>query len=67
MAVLLTLFRLGFFGRPWTERGGGGAFDAPLPPPFLKNYKKIDMKLTPLIKRRAINLLILSFLSCDVT
>ena len=54
MAVLLTLFRLGFFGRPWTERGGG-AFDAPLPPPFLKNCKKIDMKLTPLIKRRAIN------------
>ena len=27
----------------------------------------IDMKLTPLIKGREINLLLLSYLSCDVT
>ena len=30
--IILTLFRLGFFGRPWTG-GGGGA-------PFLKNYER---------------------------
>ena len=52
----LTLFRLGFF--------------APSPPPplrFLKTIEDIDLKLTPLIKRREINLLLLSYLSCDVT
>ena len=56
---VLTLFRLGFFGRPWTEEK----------PPlrFLKTIKDIDMKLTPLIKCREINLLLLSYLSCDVT
>ena len=43
--------------------GGGGA--SPLH--FLKSIKDIDMKLTPLIKRREINLLLLSYLSCDVT
>ena len=56
----LTLFRLGFFGRPWTGWG-----DAPLR--FLKTIKNIDMKLTPLIKRHEIHLLLLSYLSCDVT
>ena len=45
--------------------GGGGASNAPLR--FLKTIKDIDMKLTPLIKRREINLLLLSYLSCDVT
>ena len=59
--VGLTLFRLGFFGRPWTGRGpGGGMSNAPLPLRFLKTIKDIDMKLTPLIKRREINLLLLS-------
>ena len=35
----LTLFRLGFFGRPWT---GEVASNAPPPPspPFLKNYRR---------------------------
>ena len=42
---LLTLFRLGFFGRPLR---------------FLKTMKDIDMKLTPLTKRRDINLLLLA-------
>ena len=37
----LTLFRLGFFGRPWTG-GGGGAWNVPLR--FLKSIKDIDMK-----------------------
>ena len=45
--------------------GGGGASNAPLR--FLKTIKDIDMKVTPLIKRREINLLLLSYLSCDVT
>ena len=45
--------------------GGGGTSNAPLR--FLKTIKDIDMKLTPLIKRREINLLLLSYLSCDVT
>ena len=61
----LTLFRLGFFGRPWTG-GGGGSNDTP-PLRFLKTIKDIDMKRTPLIKRSEINLLLLSYLSCDVT
>ena len=41
----------------------------PPPPPlhFLKTIEDIDMKPTPLIKRREINLLLLSYLSCDVT
>ena len=34
---------------------------------FLKTIKDINMKLKPLIKRREINLLLLSYLSCDVT
>ena len=40
-----------------------------MPPPlhFLKSIKDIDMKLTPLIKRREIKLLLLSYLSYDVT
>ena len=37
------------------------------PPPFLKTIEGRDMKLIPLIKRREINLLLLSYLSCDVT
>ena len=44
---------------------GGGASNASLY--FLKTIKYIDMKLTPLIKHRKINLLQLSYLSCDVT
>ena len=62
--AFLTLFRLGIFGRPWT----GGGVKRP-PPPYLrffKTIKDIDMKPIPLIKRREINLLLLSFLSCDV-
>ena len=58
----LTLFILGFLWRPWT---GGGASNAPLH--FSKTVEDIDMKLTPLIKRREIILVLLSFLSCDVT
>ena len=46
---------------------GGGAFDAPPPLSFLNTIKDLDMKLTPLIKRREINLLLLTYLSCDVT
>ena len=42
-----------FLARPWT---GGGC---------LKTIKDIDMKLTPLIKRREINLLLLSYFSCE--
>ena len=45
--------------------GGRGASNAPLR--FLKTIKDTDMKLTPLIKRREINLLLLSYLSSDVT
>ena len=59
----LTLFRLGFFGRPWT--GGKGASNAPLH--FLKTMEDINMKLSPIIKRRKIDLLLLSYLSCDFT
>ena len=42
---------------------------APSPPPlhFLKTIEDINMKLTPLIKQREINLLLLSYLCCDVT
>ena len=64
--VYLTLFRLGFFGRPWTGVGGGERQTTP-PLRFLKTIKDIDMKLTPLIKRREIKLLLLSYLSYDVT
>ena len=45
---------------------GGGASNAP-PLRFLKTIKDRDMKLTPLIKRREINLLLLKYFSCDVT
>ena len=34
---------------------------------FLETIKDIDMKVTPLIKRHEINLLLLSYLSCGVT
>ena len=61
----LTLFRLGFFGRPWTGVWGGGVKRSP--PHFLKTIEDINMKLAPIIKRREINLLPLSYLSCDVT
>ena len=62
-AHLLTLFRLGFLGRHW---GGGRQTPRPSPLRFLKTVKDIDMKLTPLIKRHEINLLLLSHLSCAV-
>ena len=56
----LTLFRLGFFfGVPGL--GGGGGIH------FSKTIEDINMKLTPLINRREIILLLLSFFSCDVT
>ena len=42
----------GLFWCPWT---------------FSKTIEEIDMKLTPLIKRREIILLLLSFLGCDIT
>ena len=48
----------------------GGGSNAPPPLRFLKTIKDIDMKLTPLIRRREINLLLLSYLSVtshDVT
>ena len=51
---------MGIFGRPWT--GGGRS-----PLHFLKTIEDIAMKLTPLIKRHEINLLLLSYFSCDVT
>ena len=47
--------------------GLGGVLQTPPPHRFLKTIKDIDMKLTPLIKRREINPLLLSYLSCDVT
>ena len=47
--------------------GGGGGVKRLPPLRFLKTIKYIDMKLTPLIKRRKINLLLLSYFSCDVT
>ena len=47
-----------YFGCPRIGVGGGGG---------VGGVKDIDMKLTPLIKRREINLLLLSYLSCDVT
>ena len=60
--ILNPIFRLGFFGRPWTGEGHQ------MPPlHFLKTIKDIDVKLTPLIKCCEINLLLLSYLSCDVT
>ena len=52
------------------EGGGGASNISPPPHPsllFLKTTKDIDMKLTPLIKCREINLLLLSYLSFDVT
>ena len=50
----------------------GGGVKRPPPPPhpsllFLKTTKDIEMKLTPLIECREINLLLLSYLSFDVT
>ena len=52
----------------WPSLDWGGASNASPPPlRFLKTIKDIDMKLTPLIKRREINLLLLSYLNCDVT
>ena len=44
----------------------GGDVNRPPPLHFLKAMEEIDMKLTPLIKRREINLLLLSYLSCAV-
>ena len=55
----------GLFWRPWT--GGRGSNAPPPPLHFSKTIEDIEMKLTPLIKRREIILLLLSFLSCDVT
>ena len=47
-----------------------GGVNPPPPPPsilhFLKTTEEINMKLAPLNKRREINLLLLSYLSCDV-
>ena len=72
----LTLFRLGFFwpsldctGGVGGGGGGGGGGEGVKrhPPPFLKTIEDIDMKLTPLIKHREINLLLLSYLIYDVT
>ena len=66
--ALLTLFGPGFFWSvvPLDRRGEGGeASNVRLH--FLKTIKDVDMKLTSLIRRREINLLLLSYLSCDVT
>ena len=46
----------------WSSLDWGGGHQMP-PLCFLKIIKDIDMKLTPLIKRREI----ISYLSCDVT
>ena len=51
---------------PSLDLGGGGGRQTPHPLRFLKTIKDIDMKLTPLIKRRETNLLLVSYLSCDV-
>ena len=51
----------------WGGGGGGGGCQMPTPLCFLKTIKDIDMKLTPLIKRCEINLLLLSYLNCDIT
>ena len=40
-AIQLTLFRLGFFGVPWT----GGWRQTPLPLNFLKTVEGIDIEL----------------------
>ena len=63
--VKLTLFRLAFLAFPGL--GGGGGIKHPPFLRFLKTIKDIDMKLAPLIKSREINLLLLSYLSCEVT
>ena len=67
--IPLHLFRLpysdwAFLASPGL--GGGGWRQTP-PLRVLFTIKDIDMKLTPLIKRRQINQLLLSYLSCDVT
>ena len=49
----------------WPSLDWGVVSNAPLR--FLKTIKDIDMKLTPLIKCRQINPLLLSNISCDVT
>ena len=51
----------------WSSLDWGGRQTRPPPLCFLKTIKDINMKLTPLIKPREINLLLLSYLSCDVT
>ena len=45
----------------------GGVKRPPPPLHFLKTIEDIDMKLTPLIKRLELNLLLLSYLRSDVT
>ena len=53
----------GLSGIPWT---GGVASNAAIR--FLKTIEGIELvKLTPQIKRRELNLLLLSYLSCGVT
>ena len=47
--------------------GGGGVGRQTHPLHFLKTIEDIDMKPKPLIKGREINLLLLSYLNCDVT
>ena len=51
----LNLIQTGLFW-PSLDLGGGGASNDPPPLRFLKTVKDVDMKLTPLIKRREINL-----------
>ena len=46
--------------------GLGRAFDVPPSINFLKTIEGIDMELIPLIKRRQVNLVLLSSHSCDV-
>ena len=45
----------------------GGVNHPPPPLHFFKSLEDIDMKLTPLIKRLELNLLLLSYLRSDVT
>ena len=62
---ILNPIHIGLF---WPSLDWGGGWGRQTPSlHFLKTIEDIDMKLSPLIKCREINLLLLSYLSCDVT
>ena len=74
MSHIITLFQI-FKSMCWEKyvrilmipRGCAFLAFPGLPLHFLKTIEGIDMELIPLIKHREINLLLLSYLSCDVT